>query len=599
MKCLISLAIYFFSISLFAAALFSIGNPTAEEQLYLEYINRARANPAQESLIIILAPNKEIRASIFQNNVDTNLFVQQLSSYPKVMPLSFSSNLIFAARRHANDQYIYNFQSHIGSDGSNPGSRISDSGYSWNTYGENAFTRSYSLFYGHSSFEIDWGCCGAGGMQDPPGHRNNIHNGNFGEIGIGVTNQVVVQEFASKFGLTPFITGVVYVDFNNNDFYDIGEGIGGIDVIVIGSSYYATSSSSGGYSVPVQTNGNYTVVFTDNLTLTNISSVMVTNGWNYKKDYKIAYHKPEILSKSYIVLGKTNLYSFVPTFKNRTTYEVKTSNLIEETPIEDGNQYTNFLLSISTNYSFSDGGLMRLVHSYPFDQIATLNYSIKPSTNSYLTFLSRLGWVTSNEYASVEYSIDNKNWLSLWSKNGNNGSRPVENELNLVTNYIGFLAGQEVYFRFLYDYVGGSYFYSTSFGVGWYFDAIEFSNSKRYINNCVLIGANNSFRAFVTNFNDLYLKVREVVDGNILPWGVEKKAVAIPEHVQIQSFRLVKPDFLISFYSLPDVTYKLFRSLDLTNWAIVDTIIGNGDTVIFTDSFSIISPKCFYRIKAE
>src|SRR5678815_1130153 len=36
-----------------APALYSIGDPIDEEQLYLEYINRARANPPEEGLSLI------------------------------------------------------------------------------------------------------------------------------------------------------------------------------------------------------------------------------------------------------------------------------------------------------------------------------------------------------------------------------------------------------------------------------------------------------------------------------------------------------------------------------------------------------------------
>lgn len=49
----------------------------------------------------------------------------------------------------------------------------------------------------------------------------------------------------------PFVTGVVYEDLNENGFYDPGAGIGGITVTVTGSIYYAVTSASGGYAVPV------------------------------------------------------------------------------------------------------------------------------------------------------------------------------------------------------------------------------------------------------------------------------------------------------------------------------------------------------------
>jgi hypothetical protein len=59
---------------------------------------------------------------------------------------------------------------------------------------------------------------------------------------------------------TVFITGVVYQDNNGNGIYDAGEGIGGATVAIGGGSYYAVSSSSGGFAIPVPANsGNWTV----------------------------------------------------------------------------------------------------------------------------------------------------------------------------------------------------------------------------------------------------------------------------------------------------------------------------------------------------
>ena len=74
--------------------------------------------------------------------------------------------------------------------------------------------------------------------------------------------QLVTQDFGTRIGATPLITGVVYYDLNGNGFYDLGEGIGGVTVDVPGSTFYAVTADSGGYAVPASTNGNYSVSFT-------------------------------------------------------------------------------------------------------------------------------------------------------------------------------------------------------------------------------------------------------------------------------------------------------------------------------------------------
>lgn len=64
--------------------------------------------------------------------------------------------------------------SHTGSDGSDPGARITRAGYTWSTYGEN-------VAYGYSTPEKVME-----GWMNSQGHRENILNCSFKEIGIGL-----------------------------------------------------------------------------------------------------------------------------------------------------------------------------------------------------------------------------------------------------------------------------------------------------------------------------------------------------------------------------------------------------------------------------
>jgi len=57
---------------------------------------------------------------------------------------------------------------------------------------------------------------------------------------------------------TVFITGVAYQDNNANGLYDAGEGLSGVSVIPDHGGWYAVTSSSGGYAIPVPVNsGTY------------------------------------------------------------------------------------------------------------------------------------------------------------------------------------------------------------------------------------------------------------------------------------------------------------------------------------------------------
>ena len=47
------------------------------------------------------------------------------------------------------------------------------------------------------------------------------------------------------------LTGVAYHDANGNGQYDPGEGVAGATVTMDGGAYYAVTSASGGYALPL------------------------------------------------------------------------------------------------------------------------------------------------------------------------------------------------------------------------------------------------------------------------------------------------------------------------------------------------------------
>jgi len=107
-----------------------------------------------------------------------------------------------------------------------------------------------------------------------------VINGTHGSVG----PQLVTQDFGNP-GNAIFITGVVYEDLNDNQFYDIGEGRSGVRIDVDDSAFYAISSSSGGYSVPVTSDGDYSVSFTGGGYASYSTVASVLGGNNVKIDY--------------------------------------------------------------------------------------------------------------------------------------------------------------------------------------------------------------------------------------------------------------------------------------------------------------------------
>ncbi|MFI8347891.1 CAP domain-containing protein [Streptomyces sp. NPDC085596] len=89
-------------------------------------------------------------------------------------PVKLNSTLTKAAQDHSADMAAHNTMSHTGSDGSDPGSRITAAGYQWSAYGEN-------VAYGYATPEQVMA-----GWMDSPGHRENILNCSYKEIGVGL-----------------------------------------------------------------------------------------------------------------------------------------------------------------------------------------------------------------------------------------------------------------------------------------------------------------------------------------------------------------------------------------------------------------------------
>jgi len=90
-------------------------------------------------------------------------------------PLVWNETLAAAGRDHSAEMACFGYASHTGRDGSGPGSRILEQGYTWTFFGEN-------IAGGYESAER-----AVAGWMSSPHHRANILNPNFTEIGIGYT----------------------------------------------------------------------------------------------------------------------------------------------------------------------------------------------------------------------------------------------------------------------------------------------------------------------------------------------------------------------------------------------------------------------------
>lgn len=515
---------------------YSIGQPTDEEQLYLEYLNRMRANPTAEGQRLAATTDPNVLGAYSQFAVNLSLMELEFSTNPPVPPLAMNAQLIAAARWHSGDMFTNEYQGHYQTNGSiimDPGNRISTNGYNWVTYGENVFAYAYYVSYGHAGFAVDWGP-GVGGMQDPPGHRDNMLNAGFREIGVGVVDgsngpvgpQLVTQDLATHTGATPLITGVVYYDFKTNGFYDVGEGIGGVTVNTPGSAFYTTTANSGGFALPVSSNGTYTLTFTG-AGLSNQVAVTVSSLNNVKVDYVPLYLPPLISGPTPASENQSNFYSFRPV-GGAVAYQWEQTQLVPYTYVEGAeNGLTNVRVVSSPGYAVQSTDMaasgkysLHLAHeSPPTDQILTLNPLLLVATNSQLSFAKYLGYAFSNEVAHAQVSVNGGVWQDVWSEGGNNGNGSVDSSFINITNSLAAFAGQVVQVRFVYAYSSG-YYYPAGSGVGLYLDNIAVSHASQLLNAVTNdIPSGTSFAFFPTNTGSYSLQVRAELPGRTLSWG--------------------------------------------------------------------------------
>jgi uncharacterized protein YkwD len=206
--------------------------PTAVEQLFLERLNDARANPAAYGAAI---------------GID-------LSNIPASQPLAMDPRLVQSARGQSQDMNARGFFDHVNPSGVGPATRITRAGYPFNIWGESLAAgpdfvtpddalKALIIDTGHPALE----------------HRTHLlatdpELSTQAQAGVGIVQNgtgPLVNYYTIDTGVTtdtrPFLTGVVFNDLNANGKYDVGEGLGGvaIDVAGVGS---VTTWASGGYS---------------------------------------------------------------------------------------------------------------------------------------------------------------------------------------------------------------------------------------------------------------------------------------------------------------------------------------------------------------
>ncbi len=243
--------------------LFSVVFPNAAEQYMVALINRARANPSAE-------------AARYSIDLNEGLSPGTISTAVK-QPLAINPVLVDSSRGHTQWMIDSDKFQHDGPGTTTFDTRIRNAGYAfsgnygageniaWAGQSQGAPNLTSFTAQLHKNLFVDKGIA----MR---GHRTNIMNGSFKEVGAGVLAATSYQggyhavidtnDFAYESG-NSFLTGIAYTDKVTKDkFYTPGEGLGSITVQALRLSDNATFSTTtwaaGGYALALPP-GSYTV----------------------------------------------------------------------------------------------------------------------------------------------------------------------------------------------------------------------------------------------------------------------------------------------------------------------------------------------------
>ncbi len=301
-------------------ALVSEISPSAEEHELLEQINRLRSDPCGEldrvfsyyDDEILVARNSLVNDAIKLNSYpkdSVESFIDMWTGMSSQAPLAFNPALEKAAASHSSYMKARNDVSHKCAGEDSLATRISKAGFDSGLENEGKIAVSENIggcfsvngdfsvaSYMLAAFAVDWGV-------PTHEHLDAMMNAAYSEIGVSVLQTsksigpyIVTCDFGSSVeGVRTdgaYLLGVIYDDSDSDFFYDVGEGLGDIEIEIerqdgSGSQIVTTSSwDSGGYQIFLL-NGSYNITVSgDGFSASVTKSVTISDGVNAKLDFR-------------------------------------------------------------------------------------------------------------------------------------------------------------------------------------------------------------------------------------------------------------------------------------------------------------------------
>ncbi len=247
-------------------------HPNGMEQQQLWLVNRARMNPAAEGEWLATESHGDVAEGREYFKVDIVKLKQEFAAISPMPPAAFDRRLYEAAKAHSEDLIGRDAQDH-----KQQFDRVDAAGFSWMSLGGVVFSYSKTGLHAHAGFNIDWGS-EPDGMQTGRGHRVALMSDGEEYFNVGIASLAESDEAtdvgpfvttgnyakaneSSDDHYNAFIVGTVWQDRNSNGYYDEGEGYGGVRVEPDSGTYFAITSDSGGYAIPITQKGVAAISF--------------------------------------------------------------------------------------------------------------------------------------------------------------------------------------------------------------------------------------------------------------------------------------------------------------------------------------------------
>jgi len=290
-------------------------HPDGNEQEMLWLTNRARSNPTAEGIFLSNTGDPSVKNAIRYFGVDLEVLRDEFSETHPRQPAAFDRHIYLGSLAHSLDLIERDAQDH-----NDQFNKVKDAGFSYNSAGASVFSFTKSALYGHAGFNIDWGGDGGSGdgMQPGRGHRRSlINSGNSPLTNIGicmapetdtmtrvgplVTSITYARADTRKTDhYNKFLVGTVWTDQNSNGRYDSGEGLNEVTVKPNEGVYFAVTGNAGGYAIPIQNDGMYSISFSGGelefpqQREANVTRQSVLVVWNPQDNYNLSAEHREI-----------------------------------------------------------------------------------------------------------------------------------------------------------------------------------------------------------------------------------------------------------------------------------------------------------------